>query len=218
MATHSSILTWRISWTEEPGGLQSMGSQRVKYNWVTNSFTFHKAYTGIKAISRDNFLYQEDLSTWPGKHLFTKHLLLSSSSLVPQTVKRLPTMRETWVQSLGQEENGTPFQYSCLENPMDGGTWLGYSPWCRKESDTTERLHSLHSSYYELSSSLWSPLPSSLGFPGNSTGKESTTMQKTSVRFMAQEDPLEKGTATHSSILAWRTPWTEEAGGLQSMG
>ena len=32
MATHSSILTWRISWTEEPGGLQSMGSQRVKYN------------------------------------------------------------------------------------------------------------------------------------------------------------------------------------------
>ena len=32
------------------------------------------------------------------------------------------------------------------------------------------------------------------------------------------EDPLEEGTATHSSILAWRTPWTEEAGGLQSMG
>ena len=33
-----------------------------------------------------------------------------------------------------------------------------------------------------------------------------------------QEDPLEKGMATHSSILAWRTPWTEEPGGLQSMG
>ena len=32
------------------------------------------------------------------------------------------------------------------------------------------------------------------------------------------EDPLEKGTATHSSILAWRIPWTEEPGGLQSMG
>ena len=39
--------------------------------------------------------------------------------------------------------NGTPLQYSCLENPMDGGTWLGYSPWCHKELDTTERLHSL---------------------------------------------------------------------------
>ena len=71
-----------------------------------------------------------------------------------QTVKRLPTMQETWVQSLGQEENGTPLQYSCLENPMDRGTWLGYSPWGRKESDTTERLHSLYSSSYELSSSL----------------------------------------------------------------
>ena len=41
------------------------------------------------------------------------------------------------------EGNGNPLQYSCLENPMDGGTWLGYSPWGHKESDTTERLHSL---------------------------------------------------------------------------
>ena len=41
------------------------------------------------------------------------------------------------------EGNGNPLQYSCLENPMDGGTWLGYSPWSRKESDMTERLHSL---------------------------------------------------------------------------
>ena len=36
MATHSSILAWRIPWTEEPGGLQSMGSQRVRCNWATN--------------------------------------------------------------------------------------------------------------------------------------------------------------------------------------
>ena len=39
MATHSSILAWKIPWTEEPGGLQSMGSQRVGYDWVTNTFT-----------------------------------------------------------------------------------------------------------------------------------------------------------------------------------
>ena len=37
MAIHSSILAWRIPWTEEPGGLQSMGSQRVGHNWVTNT-------------------------------------------------------------------------------------------------------------------------------------------------------------------------------------
>ena len=39
MATHSSILAWRIPWTEEPDGIQSMGSQRVGHDWVTNTFT-----------------------------------------------------------------------------------------------------------------------------------------------------------------------------------
>ena len=38
------------------------------------------------------------------------------------------------------------------------------------------------------------------------------------VQSLGQEDPLEKGMAAHSSILAWRIPWTEEPGGLQSMG
>ena len=60
MATHSSILAWEIPWTEEPGGLQSMGSQRVGHD-----FTF-------------------------------------------------------------------TFQYSCLGNTMDKGTWLGYSPGSHK--------------------------------------------------------------------------------------
>ena len=39
------------------------------------------------------------------------------------------------------EGNGNPLQYSCLENLMDGGAFVGYNPWGRKESDTTERLH-----------------------------------------------------------------------------
>ena len=43
-------------------------------------------------------------------------------------------------------------------------------------------------------------------------------MQETWVRSLGQEDPLEEGTAAHSSILAWRVPWTEELDGLQSMG
>ena len=42
--------------------------------------------------------------------------------------------------------------------------------------------------------------------------------QETQVRSLGQEDPLEKGMATHSSVLAWRIPWTEEPSGLQSMG
>ena len=40
MATHYSILAWKIPWTEESGGLQFMGSQRVRHNWATNTFTF----------------------------------------------------------------------------------------------------------------------------------------------------------------------------------
>ena len=43
-------------------------------------------------------------------------------------------------------------------------------------------------------------------------------MQETWVQSLGQEDPLEKGIATHSSILAWEIPWTEEPGGLQSIG
>ena len=43
-------------------------------------------------------------------------------------------------------------------------------------------------------------------------------MQETQVQSLGLEDPLKKGMATHSSILAWRVPWTEEPGGLQSMG
>ena len=50
------------------------------------------------------------------------------------------------------------------------------------------------------------------------TVKNLPAMQETRVRFLGQEDPLEEGLATHSSILAWRTPGTEEAGGLQSTG
>ena len=48
--------------------------------------------------------------------------------------------------------------------------------------------------------------------------KNLPAMQETQVQSLGWEDPLEKGMATHSSILAWRIPWTEEPGELQSMG
>ena len=48
--------------------------------------------------------------------------------------------------------------------------------------------------------------------------KNPPAMQETEVPSLGWEDPLEKGRATHSSILAWRIPWTEEPFGLQSMG
>ena len=51
-------------------------------------------------------------------------------------------------------------------------------------------------------------------FPGGSDGKNLPAIMETRVQSLGQEDPLEKGMATHSSVLAWRIPRTEEPGGL----
>ena len=59
-----------------------------------------------------------------------------------------------------------------------------------------------------------------LRFPGGSVAKNTPAVQETretQVQSLGQEDPLEEGVATHSSILAWEIPWAEKPGGLQSM-
>ena len=56
------------------------------------------------------------------------------------------------------------------------------------------------------------------GFPGGLDSKESACNAGDLGSIPGLEDPLEKGMAAHSSILAWRIPWTEEPGGLRSMG
>ena len=55
-------------------------------------------------------------------------------------------------------------------------------------------------------------------FPSGSVVKNLPAMQETQIRSLGWEDPLEKEIATHSRLLAWRIPWTEESGRLQSMG
>ena len=87
MATHSSILAWSISWTEEPGGLQYRGSQRVGHDWAT----WHK-----KAL----WMLWMDTVT----QTLTGPCTLTRVSLVSQTVKRLPAMQGTWIPSLGRED------------------------------------------------------------------------------------------------------------------
>ena len=61
-------------------------------------------------------------------------------------------------------------------------------------------------------------IPRTMCFPGGSVVKSLPAMQETRVQSPGGEDPLEEGTATHSSILAWRISWTEEPGRLQSIG
>ena len=66
----------------------------------------------------------------------------------------------------------------------------------------------------------WNRILCPTGFPRGSDSRESACSADSStwVQFLGQEDPLEKGLATGSTILAWRSPWTEEPGGLQSRG
>ena len=109
-------------------------------------------------------------------------------------------------------------------------TWLWNKVWCVWTVFTyfCPHLHIL-SKNLRFSPEI-SPLPSDFpfkylaespkiaGFPGGSEVKASPPMQETRVRSLGREDPLEKEMVTHSSILAWRIPWTEEPGRLQSTG
>ena len=72
-------------------------------------------------------------------------------------------------------------------------------------------LHALPQTNEAGSQAFW-------GFPGGSAVKNPPVMEETWVQSLGREDPLEKGMATHSSILTWEIPWTEEPDGLQSTG
>ena len=83
---------------------------------------------------------------------------------------------------------------------------VGYSPWDRKESDTTEWLH-------------FHFLRRAGDVPGGSVVKnQPANAEDEGSQSLGLVHSLEEDTATHSSILAWRNPWREESGGLQSMG
>ena len=82
---------------------------------------------------------------------------------------------------------------------------VGKTQWGRKESDTTERL--THTYMVLKGASLVAQMVKNL-----------PAVLKTWVQSLGQEDPLEEEMATHSTVLAWRSPWTEEPGKLQSMG
>ena len=145
MPTHSSIPAWRIPWTEEPGGLQSMGSQRVGHNWVTNTFTFIVLpHFGVILKNLDLWnntflsnsicqpiiylLHVSFCFIWFSDFMVYKHIKTCLNEL------RFPSI-------LSGEGNGTPRQYSCLENPMDAGAWwAAVHGWLRVGHDWATSL------------------------------------------------------------------------------
>ena len=101
------------------------------------------------------------------------------------------------------EGSGYPLRYAGLENSMD----------CIVHGITKSqtRLSKFHFTSLHFICKSWVSLVTQLV-------KNTPAMQETPVQFLGWEDPLEKGTATHSSILTWRIPWREETDRLQSMG
>ena len=114
MATHSSVLAWRISGTGEPGGLLSMGSHRVAHDW-----------SNLAAVAAESEMEKAVAPTpvlLPGKSRGWRSLEGCSSwgRWGSDTTEQLHF--HILLSCIG-EGNGNPLQCSCLENPTDGGSW-----------------------------------------------------------------------------------------------
>ena len=72
--------------------------------------------------------------------------------------------------------------------------------------------------FLECDSTVLGAFDQQKGFPGGASGKEPACQCRLDVTDVGWEDPLEEGMATHTSILAWRIPWSEEPGRLQFIG
>ena len=142
-ATHPSILAWKIPWTEEPGVLQSKGLWRVGHDWRTEYARLPSIHPSIHPLSTPPFIH-------PLIYLFIMFLLISFhlSRIMPGDKDKKINISDIgfprwhsgkesacqcsrckrhrfdpWVGKILEEGNGNPFQFSCLENPMDRGAW-----------------------------------------------------------------------------------------------
>ena len=109
--------------------------------------------------------------------------------------------------AMATHSNGNPLQYSCLENPRDRGAWWAAVYGVEQSRTRLKRFSSSSTHIWTSQAAVWA--------------KNQPAMQEsqdTQVRSLDQERCLEEATAAHSSVLAWRTPWTGEPGRLHSTG
>ena len=186
MATHSSTLAWKISWTEEPGRLQSMGSQRVGHDWVTSlSGSSLLCWFSLVVGSRGCLFSSCDA----GFSLCWLLLLWSTGPMVMAHGLNCSTACEIFL-------NQGQTCVSCI------GSWILYH-WA------AGKLWLNHNKFYEVSGGF-----TFVYVLVAQTVKNPPAMKETWLRSLGWEDPLEEGMATYSNILAWESPWTEEPGGL----
>ena len=135
----------------------------------------------------------------------------------------LPSSSPGWsmvlpsTKTVGAQAKNIPLSHLCIY--FSNNSCLTEDPWiCLLVSTFTTLIQPQeeppNQSFFFYFIFLWSFL---WGFPGSLVGIE-TSVQETRVQSLGQEDLLEKEMETHSNILAWRTPWTEESGRLQSTG
>ena len=134
MATHSSIIDWKISWTEEPGGLQSMGSQRVGHNRVTNTYLLSPKSKGMSfmwdsphRVSLHGLLVTSDFGEWTGSEATSPQgELVAAISMGDRTGSRT---RQGWAEaSSGLSGDWWPVG----DKTGAGDTLLSWPhfPWC----------------------------------------------------------------------------------------
>ena len=145
MGTHSSILSWRLPGTEEPGGLLTMGSHRVKYNWsdlaapaavtrkrdLSNEVPILVEWVGIlKKKKKCEYIIGDFLSGSDGKE----------SACNAGDLGLVPGLGRSPGEGHGNPSCHGQCQYSYLESPQGQRCLVGYSPWGHQESDATEGL------------------------------------------------------------------------------
>ena len=178
MATHSSVLAWRIPRMGEPGGLPSMGSHRVGHDWSDLAYS--------------KWSFPELPQCLSGKESACRAGATGDTGSIPGSGRS------------SREGHGNPLQYSCLENPMDRGSW-----WATFHGVTKNRTQLKQLSMYTWASQVVLVVKNQLVNAGYVRDMGST---------VGQENPLEEGRTTHSSVLTWKIPWTKKPGGLQSSG
>ena len=144
MATHSSILAWRIPWMEEPGRLQSTGLQRVGHNWATSLSLFTWKSSDVNTSAEDICVGAHCYPCWrppwaqqegevmgqcsqtPSPHRWPHCWLVNiQRDSCPALWSALSNSSDSVFENASAlgEGNGNPLQCSCLENPMDRGGW-----------------------------------------------------------------------------------------------
>ena len=132
MAPHSSTLAWKIPWTEEPGGLQSMGSRRVRHDWETSLSLFTFMHWRRQ--------WQPTPGLLPGKSHRQRSLVSCEES---DMTEQLHFHSSLWCIGEGYSN---PLQCSCLENPKDGRAWWAAVYGVAQSRTRLKRLSSSSSS------------------------------------------------------------------------